>query len=315
MAKCDLCELLSACVDAAERAGKVIVKVQKEGNLGIKYKIEDDPVTIADIEAQKVIEATLGVGFEGLPVIGEEVLQQNELETLRRSTSPPDKSLVSKFLMKDQVLPLRTLHTKDIVVWVDPLDGTKCFVDGKYEWVTTLVGIAYKGTPIAGVISYPFTGELLWGAMGIGVFLGKDGERFYPPEKAYNPTQYFRAWEHSLPSKFKHLNADWSAVNTDYKSKYITGAGNVAKNILTGNVHVLLSPLGGKWDTCASEALLRVFGGTITSLKGELLNYHAEASRLNPDGLVATLVNHHRWIPRKKEKYESLSRQGLLARL
>ena len=101
-----------------------------------------------------------------------------------------------------------SLSSWQVVVWVDPLDGTKCFVDGKYEWVTTLVGIAYKGTPIAGVISYPFTGELLWGAIGIGVFSGKDGERFYPPEEAYNPPQLIRA-ESYYPrsSKYKHLKA------------------------------------------------------------------------------------------------------------
>jgi len=294
----DLCELLSACIDAAERAADVILAVQRGGNLGTKFKVEQDPVTIADVEAQKVIEATLGVGFQGLTVIGEETLLQEELKILRKSTSPPDKSLVAK-LVKNKVLPLRSLCKKDVVVWVDPLDGTKCFVDGRYEWVTTLVGIAYKGTPIAGVVNYPFSGELIWGAIGVGVFSGKSGNQFFPPEEAFNPPQHLRAEEYTLPSRYNHFNATWSMVNTDYKAVDLTASGNIAVNILKGKAHVHLAPGGCKWDTCATEALLRIFGGTITSLNGDILKYHAEATPENTNGFIATLVNHYKWIRSK----------------
>ena len=44
----------------------------------------------------------------------------------------------------------------EIVVWLDPLDGTAEFIDGLLSHVTTLIGIAYKGKALAGVINQPF---------------------------------------------------------------------------------------------------------------------------------------------------------------
>ena len=39
----------------------------------------------------------------------------------------------------------------ELCVWVDPLDGTREFTSGNYEFVSTLVGISRGGRPIAGV--------------------------------------------------------------------------------------------------------------------------------------------------------------------
>ena len=48
----------------------------------------------------------------------------------------------------------------DVTVWVDPLDGTREFVEGPEFWsgVTVLIGVAVKGVPVAGVIHQPFVG-------------------------------------------------------------------------------------------------------------------------------------------------------------
>jgi 3'(2'), 5'-bisphosphate nucleotidase len=48
------------------------------------------------------------------------------------------------------------LETDKLVIWVDPLDGTMNFVTGDLMGVTTLIGVAYEGRPIFGVIHYPF---------------------------------------------------------------------------------------------------------------------------------------------------------------
>ena len=48
----------------------------------------------------------------------------------------------------------------DVTVWVDPLDGTREFVEGPEHWgaVTVPIGVAVKGVPVAGVIHQPFVG-------------------------------------------------------------------------------------------------------------------------------------------------------------
>jgi myo-inositol-1(or 4)-monophosphatase len=56
-------------------------------------------------------------------------------------------------------------------VWVvDPLDGTREFVEGIPDWSVS-VGLVVDGEPVAGGICNPATGELILGAKGMGVTL------------------------------------------------------------------------------------------------------------------------------------------------
>jgi 3'(2'), 5'-bisphosphate nucleotidase len=92
------------------------------------------------------------------------VVREDSPEVLREAC-PPD---------------LTSVDEKDVVVWVDPLDGTGEFTKGFYEDVTVLVGIAVEGKPVAGVIHQPFygttaglptaqQGRTVWGMLGLGV--------------------------------------------------------------------------------------------------------------------------------------------------
>ena len=42
------------------------------------------------------------------------------------------------------------------VVWIDPLDGTKEFVNGNLPAVTVLIGVAIDGVPKIGVVHHPY---------------------------------------------------------------------------------------------------------------------------------------------------------------
>jgi myo-inositol-1(or 4)-monophosphatase len=57
-------------------------------------------------------------------------------------------------------------------VWVvDPLDGTREFVEGIPEWCVS-VGLLEDGEPVAGGILNPATGELVLGALETGLIAG-----------------------------------------------------------------------------------------------------------------------------------------------
>lgn len=45
---------------------------------------------------------------------------------------------------------------EDIIVWVDPLDGTSDFTQGFIDHVTILIGLSVKGKAVGGVIHQPF---------------------------------------------------------------------------------------------------------------------------------------------------------------
>lgn len=51
------------------------------------------------------------------------------------------------------------LQTKDVAVWIDPIDGTKAFAEGNLDHVTNMIGITVNGRPRVGIIHKPFTSE------------------------------------------------------------------------------------------------------------------------------------------------------------
>jgi len=49
-----------------------------------------------------------------------------------------------------------SFNTSNSVVYIDPLDGTKDFVNGNKYAVTVLIGLAINGIPKVGIIHNPF---------------------------------------------------------------------------------------------------------------------------------------------------------------
>ncbi|MBT8395562.1 MAG: 3'(2'),5'-bisphosphate nucleotidase CysQ [Gemmatimonadetes bacterium] len=104
-----------------------------------------DPVTAADLAANEVL-------LEILPGADEGWLSEETADS-----------------------PHRLRHRR---VWVvDPLDGTREFVDGVPEWSIS-VGLVEDGVPVAGGILSPSTDQLVLGAVGMGVTL--NGEKSGP---------------------------------------------------------------------------------------------------------------------------------------
>lgn len=48
------------------------------------------------------------------------------------------------------------LYEEEMVIWIDPLDGTKGFTEGHMNHITSMVGVAVNGRPRIGVIHKPF---------------------------------------------------------------------------------------------------------------------------------------------------------------
>jgi 3'-phosphoadenosine 5'-phosphosulfate (PAPS) 3'-phosphatase len=96
-----------------------------------------------------VINSTLSHFWPNLLLLGEENIETSPEHTrtdLSMSILPPD------YIPED----VRTLRVQDLVVWIDPLDGTFHYVHGNYIAVTSLIGVAYQGNPIFGALSHPF---------------------------------------------------------------------------------------------------------------------------------------------------------------
>ena len=176
----------------------------------------------------------------------------------------------------------------DVVVWVDPLDGTREFVEGPEHWsgVTVLVGVSVGGIPVAGVIHQPFVGadgvatvrpedlepnedgevptlapgafgrgRTLWGAPGLGVFAhpaaNPGGARGGAPRPAnVKALRVATTRSHQTPA------VEGAVYNLAPVEVIRTGgAGGKVALMLDGKVDAWVFPARGtkRWDTCAGR--------------------------------------------------------------
>ena len=47
-------------------------------------------------------------------------------------------------------------YEEDMVIWIDPLDGTQGFVEGHLNHITSMIGVAINKRPRVGIIHKPF---------------------------------------------------------------------------------------------------------------------------------------------------------------
>ncbi|XP_036091353.1 3'(2'),5'-bisphosphate nucleotidase 1 isoform X5 [Rousettus aegyptiacus] len=186
-----LMRLVASAYAIAQKAGTIVRGVIAEGDLGIVEKTcPTDLQTKADRLAQMSICSSLARKFPKLTIIGEEDLPFEEV----------DQELIEdgqweEILKQPCPSQYSTIKEEDLVVWVDPLDGTKEYTEGLLDNVTVLIGIAYEGRAIAGVINQPYynyqsnekqklrehkneakagpdatLGRTIWGVLGLGAF-------------------------------------------------------------------------------------------------------------------------------------------------
>ncbi|HXN84850.1 MAG TPA: inositol monophosphatase family protein, partial [Candidatus Binataceae bacterium] len=124
---------------AALAAGEILKRYY-----GTKYEIgskgRDNPVTVADTEADSAIKSILTGAFPDYGWLSEETVDNSDRLDKRR-------------------------------VWiVDPLDGTKEFINGIPEF-SVAIALIEDGVPILGVTYNPIKREMYSSARGVGCHL------------------------------------------------------------------------------------------------------------------------------------------------
>ncbi|KAJ9448525.1 3prime(2prime) [Diplonema papillatum] len=166
MEEVPLAELVAVCVTLAEDAGAVIRAVQREreegSDLVAELKDADDPrswLSKADQRAQHVVVRGLRARFPGLAIVAEEDLgDEAYLQGWKPppTSSTPAKEADARARLGEVPFPLTELSLADVCVFVDPVDGTREFVEGRVMACQTLLGISWRGKPVAGVMGLPF---------------------------------------------------------------------------------------------------------------------------------------------------------------
>lgn len=300
--------LMSASVAIANHAGNIIREIMRKGNLGIVEKGLNDLQTEADRSAQRCIVNSLLKQFPKITVIGEETLEKIENEDELTINLGNCETINAKCPEN-----LVSVKEEDVVIWVDPLDGTAEYTQGLLDHVTVLIGLAVNGKAVGGIIHQPYynyekeediskLGRTMWGIVGAGAH---GIENKHPPE---SKRIIATTRSHSNPI----INSTIAALKPDEVLK-VGGAGHKVLLLIEGKAHAYVFPSPGckKWDTCAPEALLHAFGGRLTDIYGKPIQYHATVEHVNAGGVLATyLESVHEWytanIP--KEARDSLKK-------
>ncbi len=221
---------------AAEEAGRAIMRAFGSKHT-VTYKSPDQPQTLADLEADRILHRILLGAYPEYGWLSEETVDRpDRLERAR--------------------------------VWiVDPIDGTRNYLAGRPEF-TISIGLAEHGKAVLGVITNPATNELFWAVQGRGAF-SADGRRLQVSRKAVPAGATLVASRGELKAKdFQDFDSEWRFLplgSTAYK----------LARVASGGADVFLSR-GPKceWDVCAGDLIVREAGGQVTDLHGRPLHYN-----------------------------------------
>lgn len=225
--------------DLAREAIAVAMRLQ--GHVKVRDKGGGHgPVTEADLAVEKLLLAGLHAAFPDDPVLSEETRTTIQLPARR--------------------------------VWcVDPIDGTREYVDGRDEYAVH-VGLLEEGVPVAGAVGLPQC--LIWGGRG-GVWIEESGSTrtaaLAPLADVAQATVVHtrRHMSSRLRSMLDALGAA-RCVPTG-------GIGYKVSRILLGEAHAMLHDRGTTWwDSVAPAALLLGAGGTVSDASGQPLDYRTD---------------------------------------
>jgi 3'(2'), 5'-bisphosphate nucleotidase len=236
-----------------ESAGEAIMKVY-DGAFAVQRKDDDSPLTLADLESQRVIIDGLRAITPDIPILSEE-------------------SAAAPWAQRQRWREL----------WVvDPLDGTREFVKRNGEF-TVNIALIVEHEPLLGIVAAPAQRKTFWGIAGNGAFAQRQGEAARHIHTA-PPQQPLR-----VVGSRSHLSPQTAAYLTRLKPHVITGVGSSLKFCLIAEGLAELYPRFGptsEWDTAAGQAVLEAAGGHVTRLDGHRLRYNCRDSVINGDFLA-----------------------------
>ena len=228
-----------------------ILKDSKNKNDILENDNINDPVTLADLRVNEIIIRKINEKYKD---VNWEILSEENVKCT----------------------PYHSDLNNDWVWVLDPLDGTKDFIQGTSNYAMHLA-LNYKNKPLIGIVLIPAKDEL-WIADGKEVWCEKrNGARFKPN---LSTNKYFK--DMTLVTSKNHRNNNLKNLIKKINFKDVSIMGSIGckiASILRGDcdLYICLSlPYKSSpkdWDFAAPEAILKSSGGAITNLHNQELTY------------------------------------------
>ncbi len=203
--------------------------------------------------------------------VSEADLAANDLLQARLMGAFPDHGWLSEESADD---PARLSRSR---VWIiDPIDGTRAFIDGKPEF-TICAALAVDGVPVAGYVFNPAKDEIFAAAKGQGATLNG------APLIADRCALFADAQVLSRRSVLK--SAKWRGDPPGGRHGYVNSIAYRVCKVATDNwdAAIVLNQLS-EWDLAAAHIVLQEAGGLVATRVGDLIRYNA------PEPTIAGLV-------------------------
>ena len=211
----------------------------------------EDPVTKADLKVNEVIIQRINEKYKG---VDWEILSEENVK-----------------------IDPQTTNTEVDWIWVlDPLDGTKDFIQGTSNYAMHLA-LNYKQKPYLGIVLIPENDEL-WFSYGEKIW----GEKRDGSNIKANLSKNKNLQDMILVTSKNHRNEILKKLIQKINFKKVNIMGSIGCKIASivrgeSDIYICLS-LPGKsspkdWDFAAPEAILKAAGGAITTLDFQPLTY------------------------------------------
>jgi 3'(2'), 5'-bisphosphate nucleotidase len=243
-------QVLEQLVDISRRAGLAILEWY-EGDMGITQKADDSPLTKADLASHQLIQAELTRLWPEIPVLSEE----------------------------SAVIPWETRQSWKQYWLVDPLDGTKEFINRNGEF-TVNIALISDHEPVMGVVHVPVTDVSYYGARETGAFRQQGAAvatAIQVRQPAAVPAGIVGSRSHANPELADQLNAlgPHELISMGSSLKFCRVAEGLA------DFYPRLGPTC-EWDTAAAQAVVEAAGGQVVKIDGSALQYNRKEIYLNP---------------------------------
>ncbi len=249
-------DLLAPVSAIARQAGAAILAVYNSDEHGVQYKADESPLTLADLAAHQLIVEALYTLTPEWPVLSEESAN----------------------------VPWATRRTWSRYWLVDPLDGTKEFINRNGEF-TVNIALIDQGVPVLGIVFVPTLDLLYLGAQGLGAWKEEQGRRTQiATTRVLQDQQHLR-----VVASRRHEGADLEAWLAQARRRFpaleLVSMGSSLKICLVAegraDVYPRLAPTA-EWDTAAAQGVLEAAGGILTDLAFQPYRYNRKDDLLNP---------------------------------
>ncbi len=240
-------------LEIAEEAGNLILEVYSS-EFSVEYKEDSSPLTLADKRANEFITGALKTLYPDIPQIAEESVK----------------------------IPYEKRKNWEYVWLIDPLDGTKEFINRNGEF-TINIGLIQYGKPVLGVIYAPVKDLFYYSIKDKGAFK-KEGSRIQRLpiyEKEKNVLKIIASRSHYTQKTkdfVEHLKEEFGNID-------IVNIGSALKLCLiaegSADIYPRFAPTM-EWDTAAGHAIVDESGGVLLEYPSLIpLTYNKE-SLINP---------------------------------